>query len=124
MMNLHEHATLTHARAWVCPEGQVIECGRSAATIEHLLQHHPHLRGHHEQLTTTQFLNMVYQAGYTQIGCYRDQVLFEHGLNQRPDPQQMDQLCGHLTYRGTRVTCATSLFQRATGVRRRFFSDR
>ena len=122
-MNLHPESRLSHAQGWVCPDGQVIECECGSRSIEHLLQHHPHLRGHHEQLTISQFLSMVYQAGYTQVGRYRDQVLFEHGLDQRPDAQQMQQLCANVTYRGNRVTCHTSLFQQIHGPRRRFFSD-
>lgn len=121
-----KHNIIKHATGWVCPDHSIIDCAHASVPTRCLIQHHPQLAGHQQALSTSEFLDLVYQAGYYQVGRYQHQVMFEHGVNNRPDQQLMQQWCQHITHQGQAIKCVTSLYrpdQHDTPVRRRFFRD-
>ena len=125
-MKLLPDSCLTRATGWVCPDGQVINCAHAPELIDCLIQHHPQLTGHRHNMTLDQFLHLVYQQGFVQVSRCCGHVVFEHGVNDRPTTQQMQQLVSHVSHRGESLSCRTQLYHSDllhTRARRRFFRD-
>jgi hypothetical protein len=108
---------------WILPTGQIIWATHAAHVIPVLLRHDPAYTHRLNQQTTSQWLQDLYIDGHVRIGRCNDRIVFEHGVNHKPDLITCIRLRGSLRHKGQLLTPVTQLYQPDLPARARYFVD-